>query len=105
MGKVIVISIVVALLGLALFYLVAWVIGQENKADARRQGLPLRGDLNARDEEALLEQLEGALEIMQHLRYPASLEDPDYLSEPSKTAITVWLNQYQPLMERINKRV
>lgn len=95
MGKAIVIGVTVILIVLAAVVLVIWMRRQESKDEARKQGLPERGDLSRHQEKILQAQLEHAAAIMRKLTHPTMDLEASFLTQGDRTLVEKWLDNYE----------
>jgi hypothetical protein len=97
MGKAIVIGVTVVLIAIVTWVFVAWMRRQDTKDKAREKGWALAGDLNKKQEQALLKLVNEAADILHAIRNPP-LESPDYvsyLSPDDRDKTEQWLRMFE----------
>jgi len=95
MGKAIVIGLVIVVIAAILAGVAMWMRTRDSKDTALEKGLPLKGDLTARQERRILEANDKAADVMHQLLYQPlgmSLEST-LLSTTDRAAIETWLRE------------
>lgn len=91
MGKAIVVGITLLLLAIVVAVVVMWFRHKDDD-----------GNLSTKQEKRLQLQLDAAARIMGDAGGAAQLEDCDYLSERTQTAIDQWLKEYGNMRKELN---
>lgn len=95
MGRAIVISLMVVVLGALAVFLVVWLARLGHRERAAEKGWALKGDLSKTQEEALLAELDTAAGIFEAITgLNGRFDDMSYLKDKHRDQVEIWLRTY-----------
>ena len=91
MGRVIVITAAILILGIGALLLTAWITRSYAKERAAEKGLPIKGDLNRSQEHDLMQRLDQGVELVNSLLTSSDWMNGTILADADRSVLTAWV--------------